>query len=55
MINQFLNDNMMLYDVPNFICYNKQLMANGASGVNILPAPRHVEQKQEHVPALSLA
>ena len=46
---------MMLYDVPNFICYNKQSMANGASGVNILPAPRHVEQKQERVPAISQA
>ena len=32
--------------ITHILFYNKQLMANGASGVNILPAPRHVAQEQ---------
>ena len=42
-----INDNMIFYDHSYLICYNKQSMANGASGVNILPAPRHVIPEQD--------
>ena len=46
---------MMFYDVPNLIFNNKQSMANGASGVNILPVPDNVipEQNQELAPAIT--
>ena len=41
-----LSDPRIFDNVINFICYNKLSMVNGASGVNILPAPRHVAQEQ---------